>query len=336
MRHVQLKAPGTENLVLAEVDRPKPGPGEVLVKVHAASINYRDFLIAMGFYGSPGLTLPLVPLSDGAGQVVEVGDGVTQMQAGDRVTSLFWQDWMDGVATGENRSISTGCEAPGMLTEYALLPESAVARFPDNLSYDEAATLPCAGLTAWSSLTTHARVKPGETVLLMGTGGVSLFGLQFAKALGATAIVTSSSNEKLQRAQQLGADHVINYKETPEWGTRAFELANGGVDALIEIGGAETLQQSLAAVGVSGRIAYVGTLTGMNTDLNLLELLGKNLQIHGLTVGNRAEHEKMIGFIDEHGLNPVIDRRFDLEQSPKAIESITAGQHFGKLVVTLA
>ena len=223
-----------------------------------------------------------------------------------------------------------------MLTEYALLPESAVARFPDNLSYDEAATLPCAGLTAWSSLTTHARVKPGETVLLMGTGGVSLFGLQFAKALGATAIVTSSSNEKLQRAQQLGADHVINYKETPEWGTRAFELANGGVDAIIEIGGAETLQQSLAAVGVSGRIAYVGTLTGMNTDLNLLELLGKNLQIHGLTVGNRAEHEKMIGFIDEHGLNPVIDRRFDLEQSPQAIKRIAAGQHFGKLVVTLA
>lgn len=336
MRQVQLKAPGTENLVLAEVERPKPGPGEVLVKVHAASINYRDFLIAMGFYGSPGLTLPLVPLSDGAGQVVEVGDGVTQIQAGDRVTSLFWQDWMDGVANGANRSISTGCEAPGMLTEYALLPESAVARFPDNLSYDEAATLPCAGLTAWTSLTTHARVKPGETVLLMGTGGVSLFGLQFAKALGATTIVTSSSDEKLQRAQQLGADQVINYKEIPDWGTRAFELANGGVDVVIEIGGAETLQQSLSAVGLSGRIAYVGTLTGINTDLNLLELLGKNLQINGLTVGNRAQHEKMIDFIDNHGLNPSIGRRFELEQSPKGIESIAAGQHFGKLVVTLA
>ena len=336
MRHVQLKEPGMENLVLAEVEQPQPGPGEVLVRVHAASINYRDFLIASGLYGSPRMTLPLVPLSDGAGEVIEVGDGVTQVQAGDRVTSLFWQDWPDGFATTANRSISTGCEAPGMLTEYALLPESAVARFPGSLSYDEAATLPCAGLTAWSSLTTHARVKPGETVLLMGTGGVSLFGLQFAKALGATTIITSSSNEKLHRAQELGADHVINYQETPEWGAKAFELADGGVDAVIEIGGAETLQQSLAAVGVSGRIAYVGTLTGMNANLNLLELLGKNLQIHGLTVGNRTEHEKMIGFIDEHRLNPVIDRRFDLEQSPQAIANIAAGQHFGKLVVTLA
>ena len=336
MRHVQLKEPGMENLVLAEVEQPQPGPGEVLVRVHAASINYRDFLIASGLYGSPRMTLPLVPLSDGAGEVIEVGDGVTQVQAGDRVTSLFWQDWPDGFATTANRSISTGFEAPGMLTEYALLPESAVARFPGSLSYDEAATLPCAGLTAWSSLTTHARVKPGETVLLMGTGGVSLFGLQFAKALGATTIITSSSNEKLHRAQELGADHVINYQETPEWGAKAFELADGGVDAVIEIGGAETLQQSLAAVGVSGRIAYVGTLTGMNANLNLLELLGKNLQIHGLTVGNRTEHEKMIGFIDEHRLNPVIDRRFDLEQSPQAIANIAAGQHFGKLVVTLA
>ena len=336
MRHVQLKEPGMENLVLAEVEQPQPGPGEVLVRVHAASINYRDFLIASGLYGSPRMTLPLVPLSDGAGEVIEVGDGVTQVQAGDRVTSLFWQDWPDGFATTANRSTSAGCEAPGMLTEYALLPESAVARFPGSLSYDEAATLPCAGLTAWSSLTTHARVKPGETVLLMGTGGVSLFGLQFAKALGATTIITSSSNEKLHRAQELGADHVINYQETPEWGAKAFELADGGVDAVIEIGGAETLQQSLAAVGVSGRIAYVGTLTGMNANLNLLELLGKNLQIHGLTVGNRTEHEKMIGFIDEHRLNPVIDRRFDLEQSPQAIANIAAGQHFGKLVVTLA
>ncbi len=152
MRQVQLQKPGIENLVLAEVEQPEPGPGEVLVKVHAASINYRDFLIASGLYGGPGMTLPLVPLSDGAGEVIEVGSGVTQVQAGDRVTSLFWQDWPDGVATPTNRSISTGCEAPGMLTEYTVMPESAVARIPDSLSYDEAATLPCAGLTAWSSL----------------------------------------------------------------------------------------------------------------------------------------------------------------------------------------
>ncbi len=336
MRQIQLQKPGIENLVLAEVEQPEPGPGEVLVKVHAASINYRDFLIAMGFYGGPGLTLPLVPLSDGAGEVIETGSGVTQVQAGDRVTSLFWQDWQDGVATPTNRSISTGCEAPGMLTEYTVMPESAVARVPDSLTYDEAATLPCAGLTAWSSLTTHARVKAGETVLLMGTGGVSLFGLQFAKALGATTIITSSSDEKLERARELGADHVINYKETPEWGAKAFELASGGVDVVIEIGGAGTLQQSLAAVGLSGRIAYVGTLTGMNTDLNLLELLGKNLQIHGLTVGNHADHEKMVGFIDEHGLSPVIDARSELEQGAETIANIAAGQHFGKLVVTLA
>ena len=168
------------------------------------------------------------------------------------------------------------------------------------------------------------------------TGGVSLFGLQFAKALGATTIITSSSDEKLERARELGADHVINYKETPEWGAKAFELASGGVDVVIEIGGAGTLQQSLAAVGLSGRIAYVGTLTGMNTDLNLLELLGKNLQIHGLTVGNHADHEKMVGFIDEHKLSPVIDARSELEQGAETIANIAAGQHFGKLVVTLA
>lgn len=334
MRKIELTATGTENLVLTEAEEPMPGAGEVLVRVHSASINYRDYMIAMGYY-KPELALPLIPLSDGAGEVVALGADVTRVAVGDRVASMFWQDWADGPACSAAFAASTGCEAPGMLSEYALLPETAVTSIPDSLTYEQAATVPCAGLTAWHALRTLGRLEAGGTALVLGTGGVALYALQFAKALGATVIITSSSDEKLARAAELGADHGINYQQNDDWGDRAFGLAGGGVDVVVETGGAGTLMQSIAALGWGGHIAFLGVLAGISADLNLLGLVVKNAHLHGLSVGNRAEQEAMLAFMDEHAIMPVIDRRFDLEQGPQAIPAIAAGAHFGKLVVNL-
>ena len=334
MRCVELSQLGIENLTISEREQPSAGPGEVVVQVRAAAVNYRDFMIAMGFY-NPELALPLIPLSDGAGDVIEVGDGVNNVKPGDRVTSLFWQSWADGAPTPESISTSTGCDASGMLTEFAVLPEASVTGFPDNLSYEEAATLPCAGVTAWRAVKTLGGVGPGDSVLLLGTGGVSLFGLQFAKALGAKVIITSSSDEKLKRARELGADYGINYEKNPEWGKEAFEQAGLGVKVVVETGGAGTLQQSIAALGWDGHIAYLGGLAGMSAELNLLGLVAKNAHLHGLTVGSRTEHEKMVGFVDEHGIKPVIGERFDFHDGPQAIAVIAAGQHFGKIVINI-
>lgn len=335
MRKVELTAPGAGNLIVTNADEPTPGSGEVLVRVHSASINYRDFMIVMGHY-KPELPLPLIPLSDGAGEVVAVGAEVTRVAVGERVASMFWQDWADGPPSRAALKSSTGCEAPGMLCEYALLPETAVTRIPDRLTYEQAATVPCAGLTAWHSLRTLAGLEVGASVLVLGTGGVALYALQFAKAMGATVIITSSSDEKLARAAALGADHGINYRQHDDWGARAFALAGGGVEVVIETGGAGTLMQSIAALGWDGHIAYLGMLAGMSADLNLFGLVVKNAHLHGLTVGNRAEQEAMLAFMDAHAIAPVIDQRFELEQGPQAISAIAAGAHFGKLVVNLA
>jgi NADPH:quinone reductase-like Zn-dependent oxidoreductase len=335
MRSVEIPRFGLEHIAVVDRPEPEPAPGEVVVKVHAASLNYRDFLIALGFY-KPDLALPLVPLSDGAGEVTAVGPGVSGVAVGDRVSSCFWQTWADGPATLPRIARSTGCEAPGMATEFAVLPAEAVVSLPDGLAFDAAATLPCAALTAWTALTTVGRTRPGHTVLALGTGGVSLFALQFAKAMGARVIITSSSDEKLERAKALGADHVINYKRDAAWGKTAFGLAGSGVNTVVEIGGAGTLAQSIDALGCDGNIAYLGQLAGMSGELNLIGLVAKCAGLHGVLVGSRAAHEEMLAFVAEHGIQPVIDHRVPLADTGAALAAMPAGQHFGKVVVSVA
>ncbi len=335
MRKAELAEFGLEHLHIVSDEQPSPAAGQVLVRVQAASLNYRDFLIAQGFY-NPDLNLPLVPLSDGAGKVVAVGEGVTSVSAGDRVSSVFWQGWPDGPAALSKIGASTGCEAPGMASEFALLPESAVLKLPDSISIDTAASIPCAAVTAWTSLTNVGNTGPGDTVLLLGTGGVSLFALQIAKALGAQVIITSSSDEKLERAKALGADHGINYKTTPDWGKQAFGLAGLGVNTVVETGGAGTLTQSIEALGWDGSIAYLGVLAGMSAELNLMGLVAKGAQLQGVMVGSRADHVKLLEFIAEHRIEAVIDSRHPLEQLGSALGAMPGGQHFGKILIDLS
>jgi len=333
MQRVELSAFGLENLLLKEAAVPEPGRGEVRIKVGACSINYRDFMIASGFYKTD-ICMPLVPLSDCAGTVDAVGEDVVDVVVGDRVVSLLWQDWEEGPLKATKRTRSTGCEAPGVLSEYVVLPANAVVRAPATLNDAEAACLPAAGLTAFAALTTLGELRAGGTLLTLGTGGVSLFALQFAKAMGAKVVITSSSDEKLARAKALGADHTINYITDATWGERCFELT-GGADVVIETAGAGTLAQSMAAVAYSGRIAYIGALAGMVGEANLMPLVLKNASIHGITVSHKEDHRRMTRFIDAHGIKPVIDREFDLAGGIAGIKAIASGQHFGKLVIRL-
>lgn len=334
MRTMELSKFGLENLALVDRPEPQPGEGQVVVRLRAASVNYRDFLITMGFY-NPSLKLPLIPVSDGAGEVVAVGKGVTTVKVGDRVTSTFWQSWTDGPASLQKISVSTGSEAPGVLTEFGVFPATAVVKIPAHLDFAEAAALPCAGTTAWRSLTSIGRVKAGDTVLILGTGGVAITALQLAKAMGCKVIMTSSSDEKLAKAKALGADHGINYKNDAEWGKTAFGIAGLGVKAVVETGGAGTLVQSIAALGWDGDIAYVGSLAGMSAEMNLIGLVAKNARLHGLTVGSVAEHEALFHFIAQHQIKPVLDARFPFEKSREAIQAIAAGKHFGKLIIEI-
>jgi NADPH:quinone reductase-like Zn-dependent oxidoreductase len=333
MQSIELGQFGAEHLKLVERPQPKAGPGQVVVRMRAAAVNYRDFLIAQGYY-KQDLPLPLTPLSDGAGEVADVGSGVTGVAVGDRVSSVFFQNWDSGPASLQKISVSTGCEAPGVLAEYAVLPEQAIVPIPADLSFSEAAALPCAGVTAWNALSL-GKCKPGDTVLILGTGGVALCALQLAKAMGARVIVTSGSDEKLKKATALGADQVVNYKQDPEWGKTAFGMAGLGVNIVVETGGAGTLSQSIGALGWDGHIAYIGSLTGFSAELNLLGMVGKNAHLHGLTVGSRQQHREMLAFVSKHGIRPVLDDKRTLKDGGAAIQAIPAGQHFGKMVVRI-
>jgi NADPH:quinone reductase-like Zn-dependent oxidoreductase len=334
LRAMQLAEFGIDHLREIMLDDPEPGPGQVLVKFAAASVNYRDFLIAEGKFAPPK-DLPIIPLSDGAGEVVALGSGVSALRVGDLVTPLFFPRWQTGDALGNERAISTGLEGPGCLRELGVFDESAVVKVPDHLGPDEAACFPCAGLTAWSALMTTAGLAVGDTVCVLGTGGVSIFALQFAKAMGATVIVTSRSDEKLARARQLGADHVVNYQKTPEWGPVVKALTGGrGVDVVVEIGGTVTLKQSIRAIRRGGHIPIVGALTGAQMDLQVTDLIMSNAHLHGIGVGNRASYEDMMSFVAEHRIAPVIDRRYSFEESATAIRDIDQGKHFGKLIVS--
>lgn len=301
-----------DDLRMGDVPVPQPGAGEVLVRVHACSLNYRDQIIPLGFYMGGVVQHDTVPLSDGAGEIAAVGEGVSSFKVGDRVAGLFFQNWNDGPP---NPGVGPALGAPpaqGMLQDYVVLPEHGVVRLAATLDYTEAACLPCAGVTAWNALMEGPRpVKAGDSVLVLGTGGVSLLALQIAKAAGATVIATSSSDEKLERVKALGADHVINYRTTPEWGAEAARLAGGGVDKVVEVGGAGTLSQSIAAVGFAGEIALIGVLT-REGDTNPHGLMFKGASIRGIFVGSRGMAERLNAFIDAHGIKPVVDRACDL------------------------
>jgi NADPH:quinone reductase-like Zn-dependent oxidoreductase len=335
VKALELAKFGIDHLREVTIDDPEPDNGQVLVKFQAASVNYRDYMIAEGLFAPPE-DLPVIPLSDCAGEIVAVGQGVSSLQVGDLVTPLFFPHWQSGDALGAERSVSTGLEAPGCLREFGAFDETAVVKVANHLSAEEAACFPCAGLTAWSALVTTSGTTSGDVVLVLGTGGVSIFALQFAKALGATVIVTSSSDEKLAHAHELGADHGINYQTTPEWGPAVKALTDGrGVDVVVEVGGTGTLPQSFKAIRRGGHIPVVGALAGAQMGLAVYELIMTNAHLHGIGVGNRAGYEEMMSFVEQHRISPIIHQIYSFDEAPAAIRDINEGQHFGKLVVRI-
>jgi NADPH:quinone reductase-like Zn-dependent oxidoreductase len=333
MRAVVLEsAYGLENLAVIEKPDPTPGPGQVVVDITAASLNYRD----LATVSAPSGRTPFVPCSDGAGVVTAVGEGVTRVKVGDHVASLFFQGWLAGEPTLPELATALGGVLDGVLQQKVVLSEQGVTPVPKGWSDEEAATLPCAALTAWRGLVIEGKVKSGDVVVVQGTGGVSIFALQFAKAAGATVIVTSSSDEKLERARGLGADHFINYRKTENWAGEVRRITGGrGADHIIEVGGAGTFEQSLRAVRLGGKIAVIGILGGFVKDLNVAAIFGSNAHIHGVTVGSREHFESMTRAIEANDIKPVIDQRFELGDSRSAFESMKAGAHFGKIVVTM-
>ncbi len=335
MRSYSLDKFGIEHLRLIDLPEPSPAPDEVVVDVRALSLNYRDLLVVRGLY-NPRLPLPAVPISDGAGVISAVGAKVTRVAVGDRVAGQFVAGWTDGHFRREYIRYSLGTPGPGMAAERVVLPADAVVPIPADFSFEQAATLPIAALTAWSALVTEGQIGPGQTVLTLGTGGVSIFVVQIGKALDAKVIVTSKSDEKLQRAAALGATHTINYEQTPAWEERVEELTDGvGVDLTVETGGARTLQQSMAATRAGGRIAMLGALTGLTGELNIAPVLMKRLRICGVYVDSRSAFEAMNLFLAEQRIAPVIDRTFPFDALPDALRHLESGAHFGKIVVTL-
>jgi NADPH:quinone reductase-like Zn-dependent oxidoreductase len=333
MRAYRFDRFGLENLKLQDVDPPRPGPGEVLIDVKAFSLNFRDLMVVKGLY-SPKLKLPAVPISDGAGVVSAISAGVERVKVGDRVVSHFVSGWLDGPFKAEYAATTLGLPKAGLATEQVVLPAEAVLPLPVGYDFAQAATLPIAALTAWSALVTEGQVQSGQTVLTLGTGGVAIFALQLAKALGARVIITSSSDEKLERARQLGADHAINYRVHPDWEKRVLELTDQiGVDITVETGGAGTLNQSMKATRAGGIIGMLGALTGLRAEVDLALVLMKRLRIAGILVDSRAAFEAMNRFIEDHAIRPVIDRVYPFEQLPDAFRLMEARGHFGKIVV---
>jgi len=335
MKAMRIGRPASlDTLKLDRAEAPAPGPGEVKVRVRAASLNFRDVLVATGvFPAAEGL----IPLSDGAGEVIEVGAGVTDFKPGDVVVSTFHPGWLDGHMERSQLTASPGGPADGFACEYATRPATHFTRAPTGLSFAEAATLTCAGVTAWRALVTDGQVKPGATVLVQGTGGVSLFALQFAKAAGATVIATSSSPEKLERLKALGADHVINHREVEKWGEAALALTGGlGVDHIVEVGGPNTMAQSLAAARTGGHVAVIGAVAGFDVDtMPFAVVQAKRLRLQGVTVGSRRDQTDMVRAIDAAGIRPVVDRSFPLSDLAEAFRHLQAGRHFGKVCIDI-
>lgn len=324
---------GIDALILAERPEPRPAAGQVLLKMRAWSINYLDLMVVNGRY--PNLPLPMTPLSDGVGVVVEVGAGVSRVKPGDRVAGNYVPEWIDGELTEEKAARSLGGMAPGVAAEYVVLDAEGVVPVPEHLSDEEAATLPCAALTAWHALVASGRLKADDTVLTQGTGGVSMFALQFAQLLGARVIATSGSDAKLARLLSLGASDGVNYKTVPEWGPRVRELTRGvGVDHVVEVGGANTLGQSLRAVRMGGRISLIGILSGRGlVDPSLIPM--KKVCVQGIYVGSRVMFEAMNATIASHRLRPIMDRVFPFSELPAAFRHLESGAHFGKIALVM-
>ena len=328
-----VSADGIDALRLAERDAPEPGPGEVLVRIRASSLNYRDLMTVMDPVARK-LPYPRVPNSDGAGEVVAAGPGAARFEAGDRVAGCFFQRWEGGRISTEAMASALGGALDGVLAQQVVLREGGLVSVPEHLSFEEAATLPCAALTAWHSLIEMSQVKAGETVLLLGTGGVSVFALQFAVMHGARAIVTSSSDAKLARARDMGAWQTINYKDTPDWDKAVMDLTAGrGVDHVVEVGGAGTLGKSIEAARVGGRIGLIGVLTGGQIDPTAM--MRKSLRVQGIYVGSRTMFEAMNRAISARELRPVIDRTFPFDDARAAYHHMRGASHFGKIVVTV-
>ena len=334
MRAWQVTKEGIDNLTCVDLADPQPGAGEICMRVKATSLNYRDFMtVKTG--GMGGLTKPLIPLSDGAGEVVATGDGVTRVKTGDRVAGIFFQSWLSGGPNASHGKSALGGALDGTWAEHIVLHENGVVKIPDYMSYEDAATLPCAAVTAWQDLVTVGHMKAGDTILVLGTGGVSIFALQFAKATGAQVIITSSSDEKLARAKQLGADHLINYKTTPGWSDAVLDITNGvGVDHVVEVGGAGTLEQSFKAVRAGGFVGLIGVLTGFAGQVNPMPVLQKSIQLQGIYVGSRDMFDDMNAAMEINQIKPVIDKVYPFEEAQDALRCMEAATHFGKIVVT--
>lgn len=336
IRAMQLGAKPATLDTLKAVDLPDPGApgaGEIRVRIRASSLNFHDYAVVAGMIPAPG---ERIPMSDGAGEVVAVGEGVSEFAVGDAVVSVFFPLWDDGTLHQPMQFRVPGDSTDGYARTEVVVPARWFTHAPKGLSHSEAATLTCAGLTAWRALFVDGTTGPGSTVLIQGTGGVSIFALQFAKAAGAKVIATSSSDEKLERLRSMGADELINYRAHADWGVKAAELTGGrGVDTVVEIGGAGTLEQSMMATRVGGHIAVIGVLAGFAGPVNTALLMNKNLRVQGLTVGSRASQLDMIAAIEVNGIRPVIDRHFPLESLGDAFRHQISGAHFGKIVVDI-
>ncbi|WP_127508340.1 zinc-dependent alcohol dehydrogenase family protein [Paenibacillus humicus] len=325
---------GLQHLQAAERGLPAAGPGEVLVKIKAATLNSRDIGVIEGYY-HPDAQLPLIPVSDGAGEVAALGTGVSAFKLGDRVAGIFTQSWISGEPTRDNWSSTLGSPLNGMLAEYVVLPEKGLVHVPAHLSDEEAAALPCAGVTAWQAIVVEGGVKAGDTVVVQGTGGVSLFALQFAKLQGAVVIATSGSDEKLERALRLGADHGINYRRNPDWDQAVLELTDGrGADHIVDVGGSATLNRSISALRVGGRISIVGLLSGGKVEgLELVPAILRRARLQAINVGSREHFEAINRAIAASGLRPAIDRVFPFGQAPEALRHLAEGSYFGKIAI---
>lgn len=334
MRAYEVRGVGLENLISTERPRPQPLPHQVVLKMKAASLNYRDLMILRGEHPVRGSGM--VPLSDGVGEVVEVGKAVQRFRVGDRVAGIFTQAWLSGRAGPRDPETALGGEIDGVLAEYVALDEQGAVQVPEHLTDEEAATLACAGVTAWHALFEAGNVRPGDTVLVQGTGGVSIFALQFARLAGARVLVTSSSDEKLAKARNLGADDGVNYRTTPDWDQWAIEATGGqGVDHVVDVGGPGTFGRSLTAVRRQGDVSVIGVLTGTAGDAPLLDILFKQVRVLGIYVGSREMFDTMNAAIRQNKLRPVVDRVFNFSQVVDAYRHLASGKHFGKVVIRI-
>ena len=326
---------GIDQLEQVTLPDPQPQRGQVLVRVHAVSWNYRDLMVVQGRY-NPKMHLPRIPCSDGAGEVIAIGEGVTRVQVGDRVCGIFMQNWIDGDPDAAKIRGALGGDLDGMLAEQVVLSEEGVVQFPEFLSYEQAATLPCAAVTAWNALVRVGRIKAGDTIVILGTGGVSIFALQFAKAMGARVLGTSSSDAKLDRARSLGLDASINYRQCPEWDRWVLDQTGGrGADLVVEVGGAGTFTRSLRSTRIGGAVAQVGVLSESSEGLQIPLLLHRQIRLCGIYVGSRADFEMMNRAIQQLNLKPVVDEVFSFAAGGEPMRRMQSGAHFAKLVTSV-